>query len=271
MGTPIGGGIPTKPRHQRAWVTILGGAPDRPLAPQEQSLAGLISRGAGAAYGIWHASATNDIEFAGTSEEDLRGFPQVARQRAGYQLHLAQGGHSLSDSQLMAEVGFGCSEIRVRDSRGSLDDYGVYFVGGGSDTVYVLHCFQWKGHKGAIFDIDLGKQRYEQLKELIRAQGVTASTQRHVSLWDALEDTPGATENLRIRSVLMQELGAHIASAGMAESEAARHFDVTQPRISDLMRGRIDLFSIDTLVSMLAAAGLHLGVQVRDIRVGEAI
>ena len=92
----------------------------------------------------------------------------------------------------------------------------------------------------------------------------TVTTQRHLSVWDALEDTPGATENMRIRSVLMQQLGAHIASAGMAESEAARGFDVTQPRISDLMRGRIDLFSTDTLVTMLAAAGLHLDVRVRE-------
>ena len=90
------------------------------------------------------------------------------------------------------------------------------------------------------------------------------TSQRHLSVWDALEDTPGATENMRIRSVLMQELGAHIASAGMTESEAARHFDVTEARISDLTRGRIDLFSIDTLVTMLAAADLHLDVRVRE-------
>ena len=90
------------------------------------------------------------------------------------------------------------------------------------------------------------------------------TSQRHFSVWDALEDTPGATENMRIRSILMQELGAHIVSAGMTESEAARRFEVTEPRISDLTRGRIDLFSIDTLVTMLAAAGLHLDVRVRE-------
>ena len=90
------------------------------------------------------------------------------------------------------------------------------------------------------------------------------TTQRHLSVWDALEDTPGAIESMRIRSVLMQHLCAHIASAGMTDSEAARRFDVTEPRISDLTRGRIDLFSIDTLVTMLAAAGLHLDVRVRE-------
>lgn len=89
------------------------------------------------------------------------------------------------------------------------------------------------------------------------------STKRYESVWDALEDTPGAAENMKIRSALMQELVAYIADAGVAQSEAARQFGVTQPRISDLMRGKIDLFSIDSLVNMLTAAGLHIDLRIR--------
>src|SRR5665647_3830548 len=51
---------------------------------------------------------------------------------------------------------------------------------------------------------------------------------------------------------------------GMKQKEAAQQFGVTQPRISDLMRGKIDLFSIDTLVIMLTTAGLHVDVRVRE-------
>jgi predicted XRE-type DNA-binding protein len=87
---------------------------------------------------------------------------------------------------------------------------------------------------------------------------------RYASVWDALEDTPGVAENLKIRSALMQELTAHITRAGMTQSETAQQFGVTQPRISDLMRGKIDLFSIDTLVNMLAAAGLQVDLRVRQ-------
>ena len=90
------------------------------------------------------------------------------------------------------------------------------------------------------------------------------TTKRYDSVWDALEDTPGAAENLKIRSALMQELTSHITSAGMKQKEAAQQFGVTQPRISDLMRGKIDLFSIDTLVIMLTTAGLHVDVRVRE-------
>jgi predicted XRE-type DNA-binding protein len=88
------------------------------------------------------------------------------------------------------------------------------------------------------------------------------TAKRYESVWDALEDTPGAAENMKIRSVLMQELVAHINDAGMTQSEAAKQFSVTQPRISDLMRGKIDLFSIDALVNMLTAAGLHVDLRV---------
>lgn len=89
-------------------------------------------------------------------------------------------------------------------------------------------------------------------------------TARYDSVWDALEDTPGAAENMKIRSALMQELAAHIKTSGMTQGEAARKFGVTQPRISDLIRGKIDLFSIDALVNMLTAVGLHLDLRVTE-------
>lgn len=90
------------------------------------------------------------------------------------------------------------------------------------------------------------------------------SAKRYESVWDALEDTPGAAENMKIRSALMQELVAYIENTGLTQSEAAHQFGVTQPRISDLMRGKVDLFSIDALVNMLTAAGLHLDLRVRQ-------
>lgn len=87
--------------------------------------------------------------------------------------------------------------------------------------------------------------------------------ERHASVWDAVEATPTVAENLRIRAALMAELAAYVQRSGMTQAQAARHFGVTQPRISDLTRGKIDLFSIDTLVNMVTAAGLHLDVRVR--------
>lgn len=90
------------------------------------------------------------------------------------------------------------------------------------------------------------------------------TTERHASVWDAIEETPAAAENLRIRAALMVELVAYLGRSGMTQAQAARQFGVTQPRISDLTRGKIDLFSIDTLVNMVTAAGLHLDLRVRE-------
>lgn len=69
-------------------------------------------------------------------------------------------------------------------------------------------------------------------------------------------------ENLRIRSALMIILTEHIKRAGLTQKEAAEALGVTQPRISDLMRGKIDVFSIDTLISMLSRAGIKTTIRV---------
>jgi predicted XRE-type DNA-binding protein len=82
------------------------------------------------------------------------------------------------------------------------------------------------------------------------------------SVWDAIEDTPAQAENMRLRSSLMILLKQHIAEERLNQKDAAKLFGVTQPRVSDLMRGKIELFGLDSLVNMLAAAGLHLEVSV---------
>lgn len=89
------------------------------------------------------------------------------------------------------------------------------------------------------------------------------TNEHHASVWDAVEEIPAEAENLRIRAALMAELTAYLKRSGMTQAQAARRFGVTQPRISDLTRGKIDLFSIDTLVNMVTATGLHLDVRVR--------
>lgn len=71
-------------------------------------------------------------------------------------------------------------------------------------------------------------------------------------------------ENLRIRSALMRSLKRIIDDSGLTQAMAADAFGVTQPRISDLVRGKIELFSIDTLVNMLAAAGHHVEISVES-------
>lgn len=91
------------------------------------------------------------------------------------------------------------------------------------------------------------------------------SNEQFASVWDAIEDTPEEAENMKLRSGLMMALKAHLARTGLSQSQAAKLFGVTQPRISDLMRGKINLFGLDALVNMAAAAGLHVEMRVLEM------
>lgn len=88
------------------------------------------------------------------------------------------------------------------------------------------------------------------------------SHEHYASVWDAIEDTPAQAENMKLRSILMMALKDQIARSGLTQAEAARLFGVTQPRISDLLRGKINLFGLDALVNMATAAGLRIEMQV---------
>lgn len=85
---------------------------------------------------------------------------------------------------------------------------------------------------------------------------------RFTSVWDALEDTPIEAENMKLRSVLMTALKNHLTRCGMSQVQAAELLGVSQPRVSDLMRGKINLFALDALVNMATAAGLHVEMRV---------
>lgn len=69
---------------------------------------------------------------------------------------------------------------------------------------------------------------------------------------------------MKLRSVLMAALKVHIARLNMSQADAAQLLGVTQPRVSDLMRGKINLFGLDALVNMAAAAGLRVELKISE-------
>jgi predicted XRE-type DNA-binding protein len=81
---------------------------------------------------------------------------------------------------------------------------------------------------------------------------------RFESVWDALEDSPAEAANMRLRSELMIEIQQAVVRWGLTQVEAARRLDVTQPRLNDLLRGRINNFSIDALILLAHRAGLNV-------------
>ena len=74
------------------------------------------------------------------------------------------------------------------------------------------------------------------------------------------------SEHLLVRADLLIQVQKVIASKGLKQAEAAKTLRVTQPRVSDLLRGRIDLFSTDTLIDMLARLGVSVRLVLRPMR-----
>ena len=84
--------------------------------------------------------------------------------------------------------------------------------------------------------------------------------QQFANVWDALADTPEEAANLTLRSELMNEIEEIVKKNGWTQAEAAKRCGVSQPRINDLLRGRISRFSIDALVNIAAALGRKVRV-----------
>ena len=86
-------------------------------------------------------------------------------------------------------------------------------------------------------------------------------TDSYASVWDAIADTPEGAANLCLRSELMNKSTALIQKNGCTQLEAARRCSLTQPRINELLRGRISRFSLDAMVNI----GSSLGQRVRVV------
>lgn len=86
---------------------------------------------------------------------------------------------------------------------------------------------------------------------------------RFASVWDAIEDTPAEAANMKTRAELMIAVAEFIRAKRLTQAAAAKLFGVSQPRVSDLMRGKIELFSVDTLVNMLAVAGVRVELKLK--------
>ena len=138
----------------------------------------------------------------------------------------------------MPSVGVGVQEIRIRTD----PEHRVLYIAKFVEAVYVLHAFEEQTKRTPKKAIDVAKQRLR------------------------------AVLNLRVRSELLTNLQHVITERGLRQAKAAEILGVTQPRVSDLMRGQIDLFNVETLIGMLAKCGVRTKVvlETRRRRVGVA-
>jgi predicted XRE-type DNA-binding protein len=83
--------------------------------------------------------------------------------------------------------------------------------------------------------------------------------QEYANVWDALTDSPEESANMTMRSNLLIALQQRVKSWELTQAEAARRLGVTQPRLNDLLRSKIDKFSLDKLINL----AIHAGISVR--------
>jgi predicted XRE-type DNA-binding protein len=86
--------------------------------------------------------------------------------------------------------------------------------------------------------------------------------QRFASVWDALESQPTEATNMKARSDVMIALRDAIGKWKVTQAVAAKRLGITQPRLNDLVRGRIDKFSLDALMILAGQAGLTVRVKI---------
>jgi predicted XRE-type DNA-binding protein len=86
--------------------------------------------------------------------------------------------------------------------------------------------------------------------------------QTFANVWDALEDTQSAAASMTMRSDLLIAIDGKVRGLNVTQAEAARRLGLTQPRLSDLLRGKIQNFSLDALVDLAARAGLSVRIDI---------
>jgi phage-related protein len=107
------------------------------------------------------------VQFVGSAQDDIRDFPDDARDEIGYQIYLVQLGRTPPRAKPMSDVGNGCWEIRVHE-----DDswFRAFYVASLGDAVYVLHAFEKKSNKTPKNEFETGKKRYKMALAMVKEE-----------------------------------------------------------------------------------------------------
>lgn len=82
------------------------------------------------------------------------------------------------------------------------------------------------------------------------------------SVWDALESDPIKAENMKLRSALIIAINEYLEEKGLTQVEASKILQITQPRVSALVQGKIGDFRLDTLINIAHRLGLHVTMKI---------
>ena len=87
-------------------------------------------------------------------------------------------------------------------------------------------------------------------------------TENFKSAFDAIADSPEDALNMKLRASMVREIRAKLAAKGWTQTRAAAELGISQPRVSDLLNGKLSRFSLDALVTILAKLGSNVELRV---------
>ncbi|WP_298330156.1 XRE family transcriptional regulator [Asticcacaulis sp.] len=85
--------------------------------------------------------------------------------------------------------------------------------------------------------------------------------ERFETIWEALAQSPEEAKILRMRSELMSDIGAYIKGKALTQAQASDFLGITQPRVSDLLRGKLSKFNLETLIGLSERCGQRISLQ----------
>lgn len=144
--------------------------------------------------------------------------------------------------------------------RDDSDAYRLVYMPRLADAVHVLHALQKKVQATLKTGHQVGKSSALPSSKVTMSK-TTARTDRFDSAWDALADSTEDAANLKMRADLMRKIAALIHDKSWTQAVAAEQCGISQPRLNDLLRGRIGRFSLDTLASIAAILGQRVHVE----------
>jgi len=124
--------------------------------------------------------------------------------------------------------------------------------------LFVLNAFAKKTQKTSRRDIELAKEWFDLIMNAEWEEGSE-------NVFKDVGFSEQEAEYLTIRSRLMLEVDRFVKESGLTQREAAKKLGINQPRLNDLLKGKIQKFSIDALVKMLSRIGVHVDVHVRAV------
>jgi predicted XRE-type DNA-binding protein len=155
----------------------------------------------------------------------------------------------------MTGIGPGVREIRVRDAAGA---FRIIYIRELCRDRLRITCLSEEDTA----DIKARHRARSGSVQAIEARSFPMKRHRFASIWDAIEPSRSASANMKARAEMMNAIRESVAAWDMTQAAAAKRLGLTQPRMNDLLRGRINKFSLYALKNLATRAGLSVRVQI---------